>query len=373
MNLNLIIPTTFGLESVAIEECKKLGYPDLKAENGRIRLEGGIDDIVWCNLNLRTADRVLLEVGNFEAFSFDELFENIKNLPWHLYIPKNGEIHVTGKSIKSQLHSIPDCQAITKKAIVSSLGEYYGINTLPEDGDYYKVEVKLSDNMVSVTIDTTGMGLNKRGYRKEGGIAPLRETIAAGICLLSDWKPDKPLLDPFCGSGTFLIEAALIGKNIAPGKLRSFSAEAWPWIPDKMWKNARDQIVENEKKVKLELIGMDWDPDIVKQATNNAERAGVVDDIRFETAEFNPEKLDFHGTLITNPPYGERVGEIDDVEEIIYKLGQWQKNDSRTSFFILSPHPQFEKIFGKKANKNRKLFNGNIKCYLYSYKAKTKN
>jgi len=367
MKLNLIIPTTFGLESVAIEELRKLGYPDLKAENGRIRLEGGIDDIVWCNMNLRTADRVLLEVGNFEAFSFDELFENIKNLPWHLWIPKNGEIHVTGKSIKSQLHSIPDCQAITKKAIVSSLGEYYGINTLPEDGDYYKVEIKLSDNIASVTIDTTGIGLNKRGYRKEGGLAPLRETIAAGICLLSKWKPEKTLVDPFCGSGTFLIEAALIGKNIAPGKFRTFSAEDWSWIPKKLWKDAREKVLDDERDVKLDLIGMDLDPSIIKQAVNNSERAEVISDIRFETKKFDYRDLDFRGMLITNPPYGERIGEIEEAEDIIHDLGQLKKKLGNSQFFILSPHPQFEKIFGRKANKNRKLFNGNIKCYLYSY------
>jgi len=364
----LIATCSFGLESIVAEELRNLGFQDLIIENGRITFNGKEEDIARCNIWLRTADRVLIKMAEFKATDFDELFQGTANVIWENIIPINGKMHVTGKSVRSKLASIRDCQSIVKKSIIKAMNRKYHLVQFPETGPLYKIEISLLKDTATITIDTTGHGLHKRGYREEAGEAPLRENLAAALVLLSRWNPDRILADPMCGSGTIPIEAALIGRNIAPGITRSFVSESWPNIPKKIWDEARLDARTKEHNGTFRILASDNDGRIVRKARDNADRAGVGNLIAFQrlpVEQFRSSKK--YGCIICNPPYGERIGDSKGVERLFRSMGETFSHLHAWSLFILNAHPEFETFFGIKSNKNRKLYNGNIKCYLYEY------
>ena len=315
MIYDLIATSTFGIESITAKELRALGYEDLKIENGKVTFEGDEMDIAIANVHLRTAERVLIKMAEFEARSFEELFQGTKSVDWSEIIPKDGVMHVVGKSIKSTLHSVPDCQSIVKKAIIKSMSESYGIENFSEDGPVYKIEVAILKDVVTLTIDTSGVGLHKRGYREQAGLAPLKETLAASMLLLSRYNHDFELVDPFCGSGTILIEAALIALNIAPGVNREFVCETWPTMPSNTFDMVREGARNAEKHKDIKLIGYDIDHRTLKVAMENAKKAGVDKYIQFQKRdfmEFSTSKK--YGFVVSNPPYGERIGEKESLE-----------------------------------------------------------
>lgn len=367
--VKLIATATFGMESVVADEVKKLGYSDLTVENGKIIFVADISAIARANLWLRTADRLRLVIGEFKAVTFDQLFERTKDLPWHEWIEFDGEFPVDGKSVKSKLFSISDCQAIVKKAVVESLKKKYKTSWFAETGALYRIEVSILKDYVTLTIDTSGAGLHKRGYREWIGVAPLKETMAAGLIYLSRWHKDRPLIDPFCGSGTIPIEAALIGKNIAPGMNREFASESWSAIPREYWHNARAETHDLANfQQKIEILGTDIDSDVIKVAERNAEEAEVADDIKFRRVAIRDlHIIGDYGVLVGNPPYGERISELGEVEQIYRTLGEKYRAYRTWSYFILTANEDFENIFGAKASKKRKLYNGNIKVDYYQY------
>lgn len=367
--LDLIATATFGLEAVVAREIKELGYDQVIVENGRVIFQA--DELAVCrtNLWLRTADRVLIKMGSFKAASFEELFQQTKALPWGEWLPVNANFPVQGKSVNSKLHSVPDCQAIVKKAIVENLKHKYRKEWFPEDGPKYQVEVALLKDEATLTIDTSGPGLHKRGYRKLSSEAPLKETLAAAMILLAHWFHDRVLMDPFCGSGTIPIEAALIGLNIAPGMKRSFAAEQWPVISKGLWQEAWEEalaVVETDRK--LRIIGTDIDEKVLSLARYHSKLAGVENQIHFQkSALSNVTTKSKYGYLICNPPYGERLGEINEVEKLYREMGQVFRNLDTWSYFILTSNTRFEKLFGTQATKRRKLYNGRIECQYYQY------
>ena len=368
MIYDLIATSTFGIESITAKELRALGYEDLKIENGKVTFEGDEMDIAIANVHLRTAERVLIKMAEFEARSFEELFQGTKSVDWSEIIPKDGVMHVVGKSIKSTLHSVPDCQSIVKKAIIKSMSESYGIENFSEDGPVYKIEVAILKDVVTLTIDTSGVGLHKRGYREQAGLAPLKETLAASMLLLSRYNHDFELVDPFCGSGTILIEAALIALNIAPGVNREFVCETWPTMPMYIFNGVRDGARKSIKNKDIKLVGYDIDTWVLRTAENNAAKAGVSQWIEFHKRDFrefsNKRK---YGFIISNPPYGERLSDKREVEELYRKFGNYKEDYKNWEFNILTSYEGFEKPFGRKATKNRKLFNGKLKCYYYQY------
>ncbi|MGL4451478.1 MAG: THUMP domain-containing class I SAM-dependent RNA methyltransferase [Sarcina sp.] len=368
MDYNLIATTTFGIEAIAAKELKALGYEDLKIENGRVHFEGDEMDIAIANMWLRTADRVLINVAEFKAESFEELFNKTTEIDWSQYVPVDGKMHITGKSIKSKLYSVPDCQSIVKKAVVKSMQKAYNQEWFEEDGPVYKIEVGILKDIVTLTIDTSGEGLHKRGYRENSGGAPLKETLAASLVLLSRWDANKLLIDPTCGSGTILIEAAMIANNIAPGLNRKFVSETWPNIDKELWDQVRDGARNSIKKNPIKLIGYDIDSRVIKTARNNTIKAGVEEYIelqRRDIAEFSTPKK--HGVIISNPPYGERLGEEKEVEMINRRFGKILRDLPSWDINIITAYKGFEKIVNGKANKNRKLYNGRLLCYYYQY------
>ena len=360
---------TFGLEAVVDKELKNLGYRDTRIENGRVHFSADPEAICRTNLWLRTADRVRLKVGEFKATSFEELFEETKKLPWPDILPGNASFPVDGKSVKSKLFSISDCQAIVKKAVVESMKKSYKKEWFEEDGPLYKIEVSLLKDVATLTIDTSGQGLHKRGYREDSGSAPLRENLAAAMLILSRWHPDAPLIDPACGSGTIPIEAALLGKNVAPGINRHFAAESWGFVSGKLWQKARDEAAQSIKQdISMHIIGTDINNRVLKTARNNAYKAGISQFIHFQQDSLeNLQSAKKYGKVISNPPYGERSGELQEAEKIYRSLGKSYKKLNTWSFYILTSHDNFEKIFGKKADKRRKLYNGNIMVNYYQY------
>jgi len=367
--VDLIATATFGLEALVAQEVKDLGYKNVTVENGKVTFNADLSAICRANLWLRTADRVRLKVGEFKATTFDELFEQTKALPWPDLIPGDAEFPVEGKSVKSTLFSVSDCQAIVKKAVVESMKQRYKQEWFIEQGPLYKIEVALLKDVATLTIDTSGAGLHKRGYRELVSQAPLKETLAAALILLSHWHPDTVLMDPFCGSGTIPIEAALIGQNIAPGMNREFVSERWPSIPRELWRQARKETHDLACYDRsLSIIGTDNDKEVLKIARQNAIEAGVEELIHFQclpVAEVRSSKK--YGKIICNPPYGERLGELRDVERLYREMGQVCSSLDTWSFYILAAHPQFEKLFGRPATKKRKLYNGNIKVDYYQY------
>jgi len=368
MDYQLIATTTFGLEAVAARELKHLGYEDLILENGKVHFEGDEMDIAIVNTWLRTADRILIKVAEFNADTFEELFTQTEAIEWSDYIPVNGEMHVVGKSIKSTLHSVPDCQSIVKKAIVKSMQKAYNQEWFSEDGPTYKIEVALLKNKVTLTIDTSGAGLHKRGYREEAGVAPLKETLAASLVLLSRWKRERLLVDPFCGSGTILIEAALIGNHIAPGLNRKFVCEEWPSMDANIFEQVRDSAQKAIKNDSLRILGYDVDPHILRVARKNAENAGVDTNIEFHQLDFRKfSSKNKFGYLITNPPYGERMGDEEEVFKLNKMLGEMKHRLDTWDFNVLTSFSKFEKAFNREASKNRKLYNGRILTRYYQY------
>ncbi|WP_100010826.1 THUMP domain-containing class I SAM-dependent RNA methyltransferase [Lentibacillus sediminis] len=368
-NVTLIATAAMGLESVVAREVKQLGY-EAKTENGKVLFTAPLSAIPRCNLWLRTADRVKLLVGNFEARTFDELFEKTKALPWEDFIEEDGKFPVTGKSVKSQLHSVPDCQAIVKKSIAERLKLKYGMaSNMPETGAMYKIEVALLKDMATLTIDTTGAGLHKRGYRVGQGEAPLKETLAAALVLLTNWKPEYPLIDPFCGSGTIPIEAALIGQNIAPGFNRGFVSEEWPLVKSSYWDEAFQEIEDKANyEQKLQITGSDIDHKAVQTAEANAVEAGLSDLISWKQMQVSDLFIRReNGYIIGNPPYGERLGDKETAAQISRQLGSIMKNHPSWSVYVLTAFEEFEKHYGQKATKKRKLFNGFIRTDFHQY------
>ncbi|NCJ14949.1 THUMP domain-containing protein [Staphylococcus pseudintermedius] len=372
----LLAVCPMGLESIVAKEVQDLGY-DTRVENGRIYFEGDASAIVKANLWLRTADRVKLIVGQFEAVTFDSLFEQTKNLPWEQFIPTDGQFPVQGRSLKSKLFSVPDVQAITKKAIVERLKNAHQVSGwLDESGAKYPVEVAILKDKVLLTIDTSGSGLNKRGYRLAQGEAPIKETLAASLVKLANWTGGTPLIDPFCGSGTIAIEACLIAQNIAPGFNRSFISEQWDIIPKGLYDQKRaeaDELADYDKEI--EIYASDIDPEMVEIAQRNADEVGVGDIIRFEVKDVNTLTINHDGPigLIGNPPYGERIGDRAEVEEMYRNLGILMQNHPNLSLYIMTSNKEFEYLVNRKATKRRKLFNGYIETTYYQYWANKKS
>lgn len=367
--IELIATAPMGLEAVVARELKDLGYEDMAVENGRVVFRGDESAICRANMWLRTADRILVKLGEFPATTFEELFEGTRALPWDEWIPAEGDFHINGKSLKSQLSSVPACQRIVEKAIVEKMKQKYRLDWFPKTGAKYSVEVALLKDVALLTLDTTGPSLHKRGYRKLTAEAPIKETLAAAMILLSKWHPERPFMDPFCGSGTIPIEAALIAHNIAPGMHRDFPAQRWERVAEELWETARDEafdLADYDRVV--EIVGSDINAEVLELAQHHARSAGLSKSITFRripVSEVTAESR--HGYLITNPPYGERLGEREAVEQLYRELGRVHKGMKDWSFFVITAHKAFEKLFGKAADKKRKLFNGRIECDLYQY------
>ncbi|MCL2015291.1 MAG: class I SAM-dependent RNA methyltransferase [Defluviitaleaceae bacterium] len=368
--LDLVATAAFGLEAVVKRECAALGFSGIAVADGQINFVGTVEDIVTANLWLRSADRVLVRISQFTAVTFDELFEGTKALPWSDWIPKNGKFTVLAKSVKSQVGSLSDIQSVAKKAIAEQLKQAHKTETLPETGAEYTVQIALLKNTVTATIDTTGLkaGLHKRGYRARATDAPLKETMAAALVLLSYWKPNRILLDGMCGSGTIPIETALIAKNIAPGLNRGFACENWERIPQKIWREAKkNAYAAINTFVEPLVFGSDISQAAIELAQHNAAEAGVDDCIIFEQKPLEKITLPAdYGVTICNPPYGERLGKIDEINTLYKNMGAVFKNPT-WSVYVLTSDEFFEQSFGKKANAKRKLFNGNIKVDYYQY------
>ena len=367
--LELLIPTLFGLEGLCAEELRRLGLPEVKAENGRVCCKARPADIPRVNLNLRTGERVLLVVGRYHAADFEALFEGAKALPWEDFIPREGAFPVKGHSLNSQLHALPAIQSVLKKALAARLGQKYGMDTLPETGALYQVQFSLMHDEITLMLDTTGAGLHKRGYRAVGVIAPLRETLAAAMVLLSRYRGKDPFCDPFCGSGTIAIEAALIAKNRAPGLNRAFSAQRWKWLDSGLWLQAADEAMDKEYHGDYDIWGGDIDPKAVAIARDNAVKADVEDVVRFEVADATKFHRDAPvGRVVTNPPYGERIMEKREAEELYKAFGRAVRTlPEGWRVSVLSSHTEFERTFGRTADKKRKLYNGMLKCDLFQY------
>lgn len=367
----LIAPCHFGLESVLKREIYDLGYDISKVEDGKVTFIGDADAIARANIFLRTAERVLLKVGEFKATTFTELFDNTKELEWEEFIPKNGKFWVTkANSINSKLFSSSDIQSIVKKAIVERLKVKYAVNWFEEDGNSYPIRVSLMKDVVTISLDTSGDSLHKRGYRPAAGKAPISETLAAALIMLTPWKSDRILIDPFCGSGTFPIEAAMIGANIAPGMNREFTAEAWKHLlPMKGWYDAvteANDLICND--VEMRIQGYDIDGDVIKVAMANAREAGVDHLIHFQQRPVSelrhPKK---YGFVITNPPYGERLEEKEALPALYTDIGNAFRHLDSWSYYVLTSYEDAERYIGRKADKNRKIYNGMIKTYFYQF------
>jgi putative N6-adenine-specific DNA methylase len=370
-NFTLLAPCHFGLEAVLKREIYDLGYEISKVEDGRVYFEGDPEAIVLSNIHLRSAERVLLVVGQFKATTFEEFFQGVKKLPWESYIPKNGKFWVKkASSVQSKLFSPSDLQSVAKKAMVERMKEAYKIDWFPENGEEYPLRVFLYKDEVTVTLDTTGTSLHKRGYRTEAGAAPISETLAAALIMLTPWHGDRILLDPMCGSGTFPIEAAMMAANIAPGMNRSFTAEKWTnFIDRKLWIDAKAEAREAvDTNIETDIQGFDVDPDVLKIARENAKRAGVADLIHFQVRDVkdthHPKK---YGFIISNPPYGERLEEKKNLPKLYRTLGDVYKNLDSWSMYLITSYEFTEKDLGFKAQKNRKIYNGMIKTYFYQF------
>lgn len=368
-SLELIATASFGLEAVVSRELKQLGYEDQSIEDGRVTFVADEAAICRTNLWLRSADRVLLKLGDFTAEDFGELFEKTKALPWEDWLPVDAAFPVRGRSVRSQLHSVPDCQAIVKKAIVERLKGFYHETWFEETGATYGVEVALLKDKATLTIDTSGLGLHKRGYRTLSTAAPLKETLAAALIQLSYWNRERPFIDPFCGSGTIPIEAAMLGRNMAPGLSREFNAEHWPRTPDALWREARTEARDlARKEMDVTLIGTDRDEQALSLARYHAQEAGVAENIHFQQKEFRQLTTKRqYGCVICNPPYGERLEDAQTVEALYRDMSPVFAALDTWSIYVLTSHPGFETLFRKRADRRRKLYNGRIECTYYQY------
>lgn len=372
MALDLIATCTFGLEAIVKRELAALGFESTSPSTGRVEFTGDLAAVARCNLWLRCADRILIRVGRFPAKDFEALFDGVQSLPWDRWIPANAEFPVSGRSVKSQLSSVPAVQRATKKAIVEKLLAAHRVSELPEVGAKVAVEVALLNDIATFTIDTTGEGLHKRGYRDLVGNAPLRETLAAALVQLSFWYPDRPMLDPFCGSGTICIEAAMMGRNLAPGANRRFAGENWFWLSTSKadaWQLAREEARDMVKpQLEDRIIGTDIDSDAMSLARRHADRAGVAESIHFQHQAFaDLSSKRTHGCLISNPPYGHRVNEQREVQELYRSMPLVLRKLPTWSFFLLTSWPDFEHLVGRHADRRRKLFNAQIECTYYQF------
>ena len=369
--IELIAPCHFGLEAVLKREIYDLGYDISKVEDGRVTFVGDEEAICRANIFLRSAERILLKVGEFKATTFEELFDKTKELAWEEYIPKEGKFWVAkAASVKSQLFSPSDIQSIMKKAMVGRLKEHYHIEWFPEDGASYPVRVFLMKDVVTVALDTSGVSLHKRGYRQVAGIAPITETLAAALIMLTPWKRDRILVDPFCGSGTFPIEAAMMAANIAPGMKRTFTAQTWEnLIPKECWENTLEEAMDMiDKDVQVDIQGYDVDASVLKLARKNAVEAGVEHLIHFQEREVknlrHPKK---YGFVITNPPYGERLEDRETLPTIYTDFGEGYCHLESWSAYMITSYEETEHYFGRQADKNRKIYNGMLKTYFYQF------
>ncbi|QEY19822.1 class I SAM-dependent RNA methyltransferase [Psychrobacillus sp. AK 1817] len=365
----LVATAAMGLEAIVAEEVKALGY-ETTTENGKVYFEGDERAIARANVWLRVADRVKIVAAQFPVRTFDELFERTKAIQWEKFLPVDAAFPVQGKSVKSTLFSVPDCQAIVKKAIVERLKlAYKRIGFLDESGATYKIEISILKDVATITLDTSGAGLHKRGYRHGQGEAPLKETLAAALVKVSKWSPNRPFVDPFCGSGTIPIEAAMIGQNIAPGFNRDFHSEDWSWMSKTIWDDVRNEAEDlADYDQKLEIIGSDIDHKMIQIAEQNAFESGFADIISFkqmQASDFSTNLTD--GVMIGNPPYGERIGEIEEIEKVISDLGHTMETYPSWSVYMLSSMENFENLYGRKATKKRKLFNGFIRTDYYQF------
>ena len=367
--MTFTIPCLFGLEGLVADEVRRLGLGDVRPETGRVLCTGTEADIPRLNIGLRCGERVLIELAAGPARSFEALFQLASAVPWEDLIPQNGRFPVKGHALDSQLHSVPDCQKTVKKAAADRLGRAYGLERLPEDGPLYQLQFSLLRDQCALYLDTTGPGLHKRGYRAVGVEAPLRETLAAAMVILSRFRGKDPFRDPFCGSGTIVIEAALIAKNRAPGLDRSFDAQKWAALPSRHWVDAAGEAMAREFDGHYDIWGGDIDPKAVRIARENAGKAGVEDLVRFDTADACALRCEGdYGQVVTNPPYGERLLEQEEAGALYRRFGHaWREFPPKWRTLVLSSHPEFERYFGRKAGKRRKLYNGMIACQLYQF------
>lgn len=368
--ITLIATTTFGLEAVVKRELQALGFNELRVSNGRVEFDAAPKDIPTANLWLRSADRVLVKVDEFEVTDFDTLFERTYALPWDAWIHENGSFPVSGVSVKSQLESVPACQSIVKKAIAEKLKDEYATKTLPESGATFPIKISLHKDQALLTLDTSGSGLTRRGYRLHAGMAPLKETLAAALVQLSFWKKERLLIDPLCGSGTILIEAAMLGRNIAPGLRRSFASEDWDRIPSTAWNQARSRARAAIKSdVELRLFGYDIDPEMIAASKSNAKAAGVAGDIQFEQKALRDLWIDQeYGILISNFPYGVKMGDFKELNQLYLVFNKMFRKKAGWSVYVLTADKKFKDYFKRaKPNRVRKLYNGALEVQYYQY------
>ena len=368
MKLELVATCLFGLEHLLGEEIEALGYERISTIDGRITFLGDEEAVALSNIFLRYAERVYIKLGSFRAESFEELFEGVRALPWADYIGRDDIFPVKGHAIRSKLHSIPDCQSIVKKAVVRAMSDRYGISVFAEERVKYQIEFFILNDVATLMIDTSGTPLHKRGYRRDSLGAPIRETLAAAIAAISRPRENVLLWDPMCGSGTIAIEAAMQMRNIAPGARRSFAAEEFSFIDKKIWASAREEARDGERVSDFEAYATDIDPDAVSLAEKNARLAGVADTVKvFRTDARKISAEGRRGTIVTNPPYGERLGTQREAEALYREIGEHFRSLSPWQVYIITSHPSFERFYGARADKVRKLYNGMLPCYLYQY------
>jgi len=366
--MEFCVPCLFGLEGIAGDELRRLDLENVRVENGRVLFSGNETALAKSNICLRTGERVLLVLADFEAKTFEQLFQGVYHTPLEDYIPKDGQFPVKGHCLNSQLMSVPDCQAIVKKAASKRLGEKYGIGWLPETGAKYQLQFSMMNDRCVLYLDTSGPGLHKRGYRAVGNDAPLRETLAAAMVMLTRYRGRDFVWDPFCGSGTIPIEAAMIAKNRAPGLKRRFAAEAFAWSDEAIWQQVREEAKDREFQGKYRILGSDNDPKCISLSMANARKAGVGDCIEFRDGDATKMSLPADsGIIICNPPYGQRMMEQHSAQRLYGALGRHLKFADGWKKYIITSEPEFEHYFGRRADKKRKLYNGMIKCDYYMF------
>ena len=371
--MEFCVPCLFGLEGIAGDELRRLDIENVRVENGRVLFSGDETALAKANICLRTGERVLITLADFEAKTFEQLFQGVYHAPLEEYIPQDGLFPVKGHCLNSQLMSVPDCQAIVKKAASRRLGEKYGINWLPETGAKYQLQFSLMNDRCILYLDTSGPGLHKRGYRAVGNDAPLRETLASAMVMLTRYRGRDFVWDPFCGSGTIPIEAAMIAKNRAPGLKRRFAAEAFPWMEEAVWQQTREEAQDREFHGKYRILGSDNDPKCISLSMANARKAGVGDCIEFRDGDATKMSLPGDGgIIICNPPYGQRMMEQQSAQRLYASLGRHLKFADGWKKYIITSEPEFEHYFGRRADKKRKLYNGMIKCDYYMFTDNTR-
>lgn len=367
--LQFACPCNFGLEGILAGELKRMGAEKVTVSDGRVDFQGTSEDIARANLWLRTAERVLVVLGSFRATSFSQLFDEVEKLPFERFIGKKDRFPVKGWSLNSQLHSVPDCQSIIKKAVVKRLGKKYGVAWFEETGALFQIQFSILKDTVTIMLDTSGQGLHKRGYRPVSNLAPIKETLAAGILDIARIYPDTKLYDPFCGSGTFLVEAALKARNIAPGLRRRFSAESWGCVPPQVWRVQREEAMSKVRKdVTFRAFGSDISPEALEISEGSARRAGVFNLLELRQMDVREFTVPGEKSIVVcNPPYGERLLDLQEARELSRTMGKVFRPSPETGYFIISSLDDFEDLFGRTADKRRKLYNGMVKCQLYMY------